>query len=195
MPAVTQPINIHVGRGDIYIGVDLPAGGSPVPLVGGIPQTGRFVGATIGPANFIYRPTTFDIMTQQDTSVQGYVITQEDLRLEFEIGEMTYETLRDIWIGAFDQGSFITIGGIVFPKVFSVLILAPKRLGSGTGVQPNQAAFIQAMIYNAVFSEDRNFPFARENWSNVRVVARGQGVSTRQQGDRLGMLHPHVVSG
>lgn len=195
MPAVTQPINIHVGRGDIWVGVDLPIGGSPVPLVGGFPQTGRFFGATLAPANFIYRPTTFDILTQQDTSVQGYVITQEDLRLEFEIGEITYETLRDIWIGALDQGGFISLGGIVFPKVFSVLILAPKRLGSGTGVQPNLASFIEAMIYTAVFTEDRSFPFARENWSNIRVVARAQGVPTRQQGDRLGFIHPHVVSG
>lgn len=187
MPVVTQPINIHIGRGDIYIGVDVPTV-PPVPLVGGVPTTGRFLGATIAPASFIYRPTTFDIMTQQDTSIQGYVITQEEARLEFEIGEITYETLRDIWIGAFDQGSYVSLGGVVFPKIFSVLVLAPKRLGSG-------AAFIQAMIYAAVFAEDRSFPFARESWSNIRVVARAQGVPTRQQGDRLGFVHPNVVSG
>jgi hypothetical protein len=194
MPAVTQPINIHVGAADIWIGVDVPAV-PPVPLVGGYPQTGRFVGATLAPANFIYRPTTFDIMTQQDTAVQGYVITQEDLRIEFEIGELTYETLRDIWIGSFDQGSYVSLGGIVFPKTFSVLLLVPKRLGSGTGVQPTQSSFIQAMVYQAVFAEDRSLPFQREGHSNVRVVARAQGVSTRQRGDRLGYIHPHVISG
>jgi hypothetical protein len=185
-PAVTQPINIHVGRGDLWIGVDVPLV-PPVPLVGGIPATGRFIGATIAPANFIYRPTTFDIMTQQDTSVQGYVNTAEDLRLEFELGEITYENLRDAWLGALDQGQFISLGGIVFPKTFSCLIIAPKRLGNGS-------AFIQAMIYSSVFTEDRQFPFARESWSNPRIVARGQGVPTRQQGDRLGFLHPHVVT-
>lgn len=187
MPLSTQPINIHVGRGDVFISVTLPNSGSPVPLVGRVPQTGRFIGATLAPSNFIYRPTTFDIMTQQDTSVQGYVITQEDLRLEFEIGEITYENLRDIWIGGFNQGSFVSVGGVVFPKTFSVLILAPKRLGGGV-------AFIEAMIYDAVFAEDRQIAFARETNSNIRVVARGQGVPTRQQGDRLGFVHPHVVS-
>lgn len=193
MPAVTQPINIHVGGAQIWLGVDVPAV-PPVPLVGGFPATGRFIGATLAPANFIYRPTIYDIMTQQSTAVVGTVITMEELRVEFEIGELTYETFRDMFIGGFDQGSYISLGGIVFPKTTSVMVIAPKRMGSGTGVQPNQASFIQAMLYDAVFTEDRSFPFARESASNIRVVARAQSVTTRQQGDRLGFIHPHVTA-
>ncbi len=185
MPATTNPIEIHVGRGDIWIGVTAPVT-PPVPLVGGIPTTGRFIGSTLEAASFIYRPTTFDIRTQQDTGVVGYVITEEDVRLEFQIGELSYQNLRDLLIGALDQGSFISLGSIIIPPTISVLLTAPKRSGG--------SAFIEAMIYNAVFSEDRAFPFARQSWTNVRIVGRAQVVPGRQQGDRLGFIHPNVIS-
>ncbi len=185
MPPTITPINIHVGRGDLWIGVTAPAS-PPVPLIGGMPATGRYVGATVAPANFIYRPTTFDIRTQQDTGIVGYVITEEDVRMEFEIGELTYENLRDFLIGAFDQGTFVSVGSIIIPTVTSILLTAPKRSGGN--------AFIEVMLYAAVFAEDRTFPFARESWANVRVIARGQATLTRTQGDRLAFLHPNVVS-
>ncbi len=183
MPAI-QPLNIHVGRGDVYIDVDVPTT-PPVPLVGqGVPATGRGIGATLDASNWIYRPTTFDIRTQQDTGVVGYVITEEDVRLEFVLGEITYQNLRDIMIGAKDQGSFITVGGNIVPVIKSVLIVAPKRDGSG--------GFIEAMIYQAAFTEDRTFTFSRAGQMAVRVVARSQAVLTRAQGDRQGFVHQNV---
>jgi len=185
MPAVITPLNIHVGRGDLWMGVAAPVS-PPVPLTGGLPATGRFVGATISAANFIYRPVTFDIRTQQDTGIVGYVITEEDVRLEFEIGELTYENLRDFMIGAFDQGTFVSIGSIIIPPVSSILLIAPKRTGG--------SAFIEVMLYACVFSEDRTFPFQRQGWTNVRIIARGQSTLTRQQGDRLAFFHPNVIS-
>ncbi len=185
MPGLIQPIEIHVGRGDIFIDVDVPAT-PPVPLVGGVPTTGRFVGATVAPANFIYRPTTFDIRTQQDTGIVGYVVTEEELRVEFEIGELTYDNIRDYLIGGTPKGDHITLGGTIFPALHSVLIVVPKRIGGG--------AFIQAMLYQSVFAEERSVPFARESWANVRIIARAQSLVTRALGDRQGFLFPHVVT-
>lgn len=183
--ATITPINIHVGRGDLWISVTVPST-PPVALTGGVPATGRFIGATVAPAQFMYQPRTFDIRTQQDTGIVGYVITEEDVRMEFEIGELVYENLRDFLIGAFDRTTFVSFGSIVFPATFSVLLIAPKRTGS--------SAFIEVMLYAAVFAEDRTFPFARESWTNVRIVARGQSTLTRVQGDRYGFFHPNVIS-
>jgi hypothetical protein len=185
MPGTITPNNIHVGRGDIWIGVTPPAV-PPVPLVGGVPADGRFIGATVAPANFTYRTATFDIKTQQDTGIVGYVITEEDPRLEFEVGELVYENLRDFMLGATAQGTYVTFGSNVFPPSFSVLLIAPKRTGA--------AAFVEVMLYAAVFGEDRVFPFARETWTNVKVVARPLATLTRAQGDRQGFIHPNVIS-
>lgn len=189
MPAAINAQDIHVGRGDIWIGVT-PPNPPPVTLVGGLPADGRFIGATLAPAVFTYRTTTYDIKTQQDTGIVGYVITEEEPRLEFEIGEITFENLRDFMMGAFGHGTYVTFGSLICPPTYSVLLIAPKRVGC----LPGAGAFIEVMLYAAVFAEDRAFPFARESWTNSKVVARPFSTSTRQQGDRQGFFHPNVVS-
>lgn len=182
----TNPILIQVGRGDIYIGVPVPVV-PPVPLnVDGSPATGgRFIGSTLDAANMIYRPTTFDIKTQQSTGNVGYVTIEEDLRIEFVPGELSYENLRDLTISRLDQGSFISVGGIIFPQLLSVLLVAPRRAGG----------FISAMLYQCVFSEDRNWTFQRQGHQAPRVAARAQALTTRNFGDQLGYYHPNTPFG
>ena len=77
--ATPQPELIHVGRGDLYIGVDVPTSGQVVPLIAGVPATGRFVGSTLAEAMWVYKPRSFDIRTQQSTGIQGYVVIEEEL--------------------------------------------------------------------------------------------------------------------
>jgi hypothetical protein len=182
MPAI-NPLLIHVGRGELYIGVTIPAT-PPVALTNGQPADGRYLGSTLDQCNMIYRPTTFDIRTQQSTTVVGYVITEEELRIEFGIGELTYENLRDTVMGARDNSGFITLGGNIVPATQSALIVAPRRAGG----------YIEAMVYLGVFAEDRTFGFLRQSWMNPRVVIRAQGILTRVQGDQLGFFHPNVSS-
>ena len=134
MPPI-NPQLIHVGRGDVYIGVTIPVT-PPVTLVNGVPATGRFVGSTMDACQMIYRPTVYDIMTQQSTVMVGNVITQEDLRIEFSVGELSYEALRDFVIGAQDRGDFISVGGNIVPPVLSCLVVAPRRAGG----------YIEAMV-------------------------------------------------
>jgi hypothetical protein len=184
MPSIS-PIDIHVGRGDIWITTTPPAT-PPVDLTGGVPADGYFIGATIGPSAFHYRPATLDIKTQQDTGIVGFVITEEDTRLDFEVGEFTYASLRDFWLGGVASGTYITFGSQVFPNTFSVLIIAPKRSGGG--------AFIEVMLYNAIFAEERTLSFDRAGITTMKVVARAQSDLTRAQGDRQGFVHPNVVS-
>ena len=182
-PTVT-PINIHVGRGDVYIGVSVPAEGSTVPLTNGAPADGRSIGATLAPCVFMYRPTTFDILTQQSTGIVGYVVTEEDVRMEFEIGELTYQNLKDMFVTPKPQATFVSIGGLIVPVIQSALIVAPRRGGG----------FIEAMIYTAAFTEARDMSFNRAGAMSIKVVARAQALLTRSYGDQLGFVAPVIIN-
>jgi len=180
--ATPQPELIHVGRGDLYIGVDVPTSGQVVPLIAGVPATGRFVGSTLAEAMWVYKPRSFDIRTQQSTGIQGYVVIEEELDLEFTFGEISFENLRDLMATPKNQDTFMSVGGLIVPNLKSCLIVAPRRAGG----------FIQAMLYQAFFSGDRAWTAAREKDSPVKVTARAQALADRPLGDQLGYIHPHV---
>jgi len=184
MPAAITPINIHVGRGDIWLGVALPPEGQVVPINEyGEPATGRNIGATIEGTNWIYRPTTLDIRTQQSTVLAGAVTTEEEMRLEFSVGEMTYINFKDMFQTPRDQGTFISLGGLVVPAENSILVVSPLRGGG----------FAAAMLYRGFFTEDRNVAFARAAITSIKVVGRGLGVFTRTRGDQLGYFSAFQV--
>lgn len=183
MPQIT-PINIHVGRGDIWIGVSVPVTGLAVALdANGAPADGRNIGATLAPANWAYRPTTFDIRTQQNTGIVGYVVTEEDLRVDFEVGELTYQNLKDMLVTPRDQSTFVSVGGNIVPPLQSCLIVAPRRGGG----------YIEAMVYLAAFLEARELVFNRAGQISIKVAARAQAVTSRPLGDQLGFVHPAVA--
>jgi hypothetical protein len=177
----TQPQLIHVGRGDVYIGCDIPLD-PPVPMNNGIPTTGRFVGATMADAVWTYKPKSFDIKTQQSTGIVGYVVTDEELDLEFTFGQIEYRNLLDLMATPLDQQTFVSVGGRIFPTTQSCLIVAPRRAGG----------FIQAFMYAAFFAMDRAFTFSREKDSPIKVTARALAIGTRLLGDQLGYIHPHI---
>lgn len=183
MPVIT-PINIHVGRGDVWIGCTVPNSGAIVPVsASGAPADGRNIGATLAPANWIYRPTAFEIKTQQNTGIVGYVITDEDLRIDFEVGEVTYQNLKDMLVTPRDEGTFVSVGGNIVPPLQSCLIVAPRRAGG----------YIEAMVYLSAFLEARELVFNRAGQISIKVAARAQAVTTRPLGDQLGFLAPAVV--
>jgi len=172
-----------VARGNLWLDCPVPAT-PPVPLVNGEPATGTSVGATMGPANVRYRPTALDIMIQQTTVIVDQVITAEDLRIEFTLGEITYDNLVNFFMGATPHTTYVSLGGRLFPKEASVVLVSPRRDGT----------FFQAMLYRATFSEERDLAAAREAVMAPRVVARGLGVLTRAQGDQVGFIHTNVTS-
>lgn len=182
----TNPILIHVGRADLYIDVPIPAFGAVPLLVDGSPATGgRQIGSTLDVATLIYRPTTFDIETQQSTGNVGYVTTKEELRIEFSPGELSYENLRDMTLSRLDRATHIAMGGIIFPQLKSVLLVAPRRAGG----------YLSAMLYQAIFAEERSWAFNRAGHQAPKAVARAQALTTRVQGDQLGYYHPNTPFG
>lgn len=184
MPASITPINIHVGKGDIWIGVDVPPEGQVVPInENGEPSTGRNIGATTEGTNWIYRPTTLDIRIEQSTTLAGAVTTEEEMRLEFTVGELTYINIKDMFQTPRDQGQFISLGGLIVPAVNSVLIVSRRRGGG----------FIEAMLYSGFFTEDRSVAVSRASITGIKTVARGLGLLSRTPGDQLGFFAPSVV--
>lgn len=188
--ATPQPQFIHVGRGDVWIGVQLPPSGTPVVLLpGGVPSdglgnvSGRNVGSTLAESLWRYKPKTFDIRTQQTTGIVGYVVIEEELEIEFTFGEITFENLRDLMGTPANQNDFVSVGGLIVPNTPSVLIVAPRRAGG----------FIQAMLYAAYFSGDKVLTASREKDSPFKIMARAQALANRPLGDQLGYIHPSTT--
>lgn len=183
MAIPVNPLNIHVGRGDIWIGVTVPQQGFTVELNGdGQPATGRMIGATLAGANWIYNPNPFRIRTQQSTMISGFVTIDEDIKMEFTVGEITYLNLRDMFASARDQVTYVSVGGLIVPHIQSCLLVAPRRGGG----------FIEAMVYQAAFYGERNMNFRREGDMPIRVIAEGQADFTRVVGDQGGFFAPYV---
>jgi hypothetical protein len=184
MSIPVNPLNIHVGRGDVWIGVTVPAQGATVPLNGdGQPADGRMVGATLAGANWIYNPSPYKIRTQQSTMISGFVTIDEEVKMEFTIGEITYQNIKDMFSSPRDHTTFVSVGGLLVPDIKSCLIVAPRRGGG----------FIEAMVYQAAFYGERNMSFQRERDMPVKVMAEGQADFTRALGDQGGYFAPFVA--
>jgi hypothetical protein len=181
-----QPDLIHVGRGDLWVNVDVPVAPSvaPVALVNGAPATGTYVGATLAAALLNYNPGIFDIVTQQATGVVGTVITAEEFSIEFTAGELTYANLKNFILGAGDGTTYVTVGGFIVPTITSLLMVAPRRAGN----------YITVFIYKAAFIDNRQFSFNRTGQLEFRIRARAQADPARYLGANLGYFHPNQSS-
>lgn len=183
MSIPVNPLNIHVGRGDVWIGVTIPTQGTTVSLNSdGQPADGRMVGATLAGANWMYVPNPFRIKTQQSTMTSGFVTIEEEVKMEFTIGEITYQNVKDMFSSPKDQTTFVSVGGLIVPVIQSCLIVAPRRGGG----------FIEAMVYQAAFYGERTMGFFREKDMPVKVMAEGQADFTRALGDQGGFFAPYV---
>ncbi len=185
--STVNPDAIHVGRGDIYVGVPIPVT-PPVALQNGIPLSGTFIGGTLEPASLNYKVTTVDVRTQQSGVLAISVVNTEDLELEFTIGEMTFNNLQSFILGSgispFGSPT-VSFGGQVIPNTTGLLMVVPTRTGY----------FMEIMIYQAYFPRDRVIAFAREKETMMKVTAVGFGQFNRARGDQLGFWNPLVVSG
>jgi hypothetical protein len=156
VPAIyaIHPENIQVGRGEISFGVPIPATGSTVPLdANGIPTIGgQHMGATLTAPVWIYRPSALDINIEQSTGLVGQVLTAEELRIEFELGEITAANVKNYFLGGSVQGTppneFTSFGDNLYPFLSSMLIVSPMRSVAGK--------YIEAMLYKCSFPEERS---------------------------------------
>lgn len=181
--------NIHIGRAEIFIGVAIPNTGAAVVLTtdtftGGAPSGGTYIGATLGPAQMTYKTATLDVRSEQDTGIVVAVVTQEELSMEFDLGELSYTNLKNVLLEFGDQTTFVSMGGKFAVQTASVLAVSPKRDG---------VTYVEAMIYQAFFPQDRVIPMSRAGETKIKVVAQGLSQTYRTRGDRLGFVHPGIA--
>jgi hypothetical protein len=187
MSGTTNVGKIEVGMGEIFLDVVVPVT-PPIALVGGVPTSGAFIGATLSPCMFNYRIRTLDIRIQQDTGIADAVIIEEDGGAEFEVAEFTYDTLKRVFMGAKDASTGITFGGNIITPKHSVCIVSQRRSVPGT--------YKVAMLYSALLGTDGvRLPFARESESKFPIRVTGTSfLSARPIGDRQGFVFPDVIS-
>lgn len=189
MPSnATNVGHIEVGKGEIFIDVDVPTT-PPIALSGGTPTSGVFIGATLSACMFNYKIRTLDIRIQQDTGIVDAVIIEEDGGAEFEIAEFSYETLKRVLMGAKDATTGITFGGKISTPKHSVVVVSPRRL--------SDTVYKVAMLYSALMGvTGASIPFARETETKWKVQVTGTSfLSSRAVGDRQGFIFPDITSG
>lgn len=196
---------IHLGPGDIFVTSDLaaaPTSGADKtdPTSSGLmamttgfasPSTAaspawRNVGFTSGPATLVYRPTYYNVVTEQAFAEVVTTPTAEEASLNFIMLETDYRNF------AFTMGQGTTrvvtgppvqnaihIGGKATVNLNCVVMSSRKRSGVG---------YYVATLYQAYSNEGATLNFERRAETRQAVVARTLADATRPVGDQLFQL-------
>lgn len=199
--------NIHIGQGEVWIGGTPPAAGSDLtdPTAGtpsavnamttayAAPTTGGvYVGFTNGPATLNYRPTYYNVVTEQAFAEVVTIPTNEEASLTFTMVETGYVNLATS-IGqsktrvvagppAFDA---IYVGSKSVITTSVVAVLSRKRSGNG---------YYIGTLYQAYSMEGANFNMERRAESKIPVTMRCLADVTRPQGDQLFQLVAYAAN-
>ena len=197
MPAFDST-KIHIGQGDLFVGGTAPTAGTdptdptagtPSALVtattgfAGVSTTGDYVGATNGPATFTYRPTFYQVMTEQAFSEVITVPTAEETSLAFNALESTYENIhtalgqtvtRVVGTGVLSNTNYG--GGLPTVPVAPVVLLSRKRSGTGYWI---------VCIYQGYSAEGAALNFERRAETRIPVTIRALADGNRPLGDQL----------
>jgi hypothetical protein len=185
---------IHVGAGNIYVGVTAPATGSlptgPTMLAhtAGIPATGVNVGHTFGGATFTYTPAKADIESDQSHGVVDTYVTGESCSLTFTIQERSAEALKLAFdaIGHIDDAAktMFFAGGIYGVTSTCIALVSKRRNGLGAGLVP-AAKYEVLVIYKAQSMDPVSMAYSRTEPGRVAVTIRGVHDDTRDDMDQL----------
>lgn len=172
--------------GNIYTGCAVPTSYSAPTLTAGIPADGTDLGATTGPANFVYNASIEAVEIEQTTSRIAPHVVNEEIGLSFTIAETTATNLQ-VALSQTHEAT-VTTGG----DTFTVL-----HLGGHVDVTGNCVAVVAekanvpgqyygAMIYNAYIADSVTIPHKRSEVQQVAVTLAGSALIDRSDGDRIG---------
>lgn len=195
MPAIDQQ-KIQIGQGDIWVGGTAPAAGSdPLDPTSSTVNTmttgfnapasgGTYVGATNGAATLTYRPTYYNVVTEQAFADVVTIPTAEETTLAFNALEMTYQNIQT----ALSQSTTLAggaAGNVNFvgskPGVTTAVVVLCSRKRTGTG-------YFLLTIYQGYSSEGVAINFERRAESRLPVTIRALADLSRPEGDQLFQL-------
>lgn len=193
--ASTDVQKIHIGEGDVWIGGTAPTAGSdPTDPTAGTPSAlnamtagfaaptsgGTYVGSTQGAATFTYRPSFYQVETEQSYAPVITTPSTEECTLGITVLEVTYQNIKN----AFGQvktrvsGSDGVVygGGLRVVPVAVTSMLSRKRTGAG---------YFLITIYQGYSREGAQVGFERRAESRMPITIHGLADPTRPEGDQL----------
>lgn len=196
--AATDVSKIHIGNGDIWTGGTAPAAGSdPTDPTAGTPSAlnamatgftdptsgGTYVGATQGPATLTYRPTFYQVETEQSYAPVITTPSTEEATLGFNALELTYANLHSAFgqtktrvVGAGVLSNTNYVGGLRTVPVEVAVLLSRKRSGVG---------YWLTTFYQGYSREGSTLPHERRAETRLPVTIHGLALPTRPEGDQL----------
>jgi hypothetical protein len=117
MPGTLQPQEIHVGPAEVWMGVDPPAtapteGTAPTWMEHdrGMPDSGTFVGATLGETVFTWTTEKTDIVAEQSMGILDKFISQQNATITFTAEERSYELMKHTFDNIFSVNDVDRMG-------------------------------------------------------------------------------------
>lgn len=142
------------------------------------------IGATIGEGTWEFTRDTIELEIEQVSGVpaDGIIYNNDSLTLTIPIAQLEYERLQRATQGdtySTTGGNIITLGGKTEPEMYSVLLIADHRAGSGI--------YHQFLIYKAISAEGTSLSFSKADGMTYEMSCRGLIDMERDKGDQLGM--------
>lgn len=194
----TDVAKIHIGAGDIWLGGTPPAAGvdlnDPTTSTVNTMATnftaptsgGTHVGFTNGPATLTYKPTYYNVETEQAFAEVVVTPTAEECSLEFVMLEASYTNLAN----AMGQGTTeVNVGppanNAIFvgskPTLATRLLVMNSRKRSGAG-------YYILTVYQTYSMDGVALNFERRKETQNKVTMRALADTTRPVGDQLFQL-------
>jgi hypothetical protein len=188
MPGLTgarNAQNLIIGPGWLYLGVDVPASGSPVALTAGVPTNGILVGYTKDGNKFSNTLTQTAIEADESKAPLWEQIATEVLTIE---GILMQEIDPAVVTAMLPNATYVTASGL---WTFGGLVSIPPAAQTSVCLvaqQRNGTKHVAATLYSAMNVEAFILNITRKAASESPYKFQAQPLGSRPVGDQLGQL-------
>jgi hypothetical protein len=194
----TDITKIHIGQGDVWLGGTAPTAGLDLtdPTSSSIntmttnfaapTSGGTAVGFTNGPATLTYKPTYYNVETEQAFAEVLVIPTAEECSVEFTMLESSYTNLNKAMGQATSEvNAGVPINNTNFvggkPTVNTFLLVLNSRKRTGTG-------YYLLTVYQVYSMDGVTLNFERRKEMQNKVTMRALADTSRPVGDQLFQL-------
>jgi hypothetical protein len=194
----TDIAKIHIGQGDVWLGGTAPTAGLDLtdPTSSSIntmttnfaapTSGGTAVGFTNGPATLTYKPTYYNVETEQAFAEVLVIPTAEECSVEFTMLESSYTNLNKAMGQATSEvNAGVPINNTNFvggkPTVNTFLLVLNSRKRTGTG-------YYLLTVYQVYSMDGVTLNFERRKEMQNKVTMRALADTSRPVGDQLFQL-------
>lgn len=194
MPALV-PANIHVGRGEVWVGGTAPSGGSDLTdptssqvnaMASGFTAPtsgGTYVGSTTAPTTIVYKPTYYAVSVEQTLADVAVIPTAEEATVDMTMAELSADNIKVAWSQASEATSVtpaykaVFVGGkTALTATPTVTVFSPKRTGIG---------YYITTVYQTYSMNGAPFSFDRKKETDLKVTLRSLAATGRPIGDQI----------